>query len=79
LQSLVRLPPPTGGAGGDHGHGNDGDEGRGDGNDDAHGGGSGNGSGDRPPARPQERPLPVGRIGWREIANWDELHANAGP
>jgi type IV pilus assembly protein PilX len=79
LQSLVRLPPPAGGAGGDHGHGNDGDEGQGDGNDDAHGRNSGNGSGDRPPARPQERRLPAGRIGWREIANWDELHAHAVP
>ena len=84
VQSLVRLPPPEGGAGGDHGHGNDGDEGQDDGNDDAHGRDSGNGSGDRPPARPQERLpqerlLPAGRIGWREIANWDELHAHAGP
>jgi type IV pilus assembly protein PilX len=79
LQSLVRQPPPAGGAGGDHGHGNDGDEGHDDGNDDAHGRNSGDGSGDRPPARPQERRLPVGRIGWREITNWDELHAHAGP
>ncbi|MCS0633070.1 PilX N-terminal domain-containing pilus assembly protein [Telluria mixta] len=84
LQSLVRLPPPAEGAGGEHGHGNDGDEGHDDGNDDAHGRNSGNGSGDRPPARPPERRpperrLPSGRIGWREIANWDELHAHAGP
>ena len=79
LQSLVRLPPPAGGAGGDHGHGKGGDEGHDDGNDDAHGRNSGNGSGDRPPARPQERRLPAGRIGWREITNWDELHVHAGP
>jgi type IV pilus assembly protein PilX len=71
LQSLVRLPPPAGGHGGDHGHGNDGDEGQDNGNDDAQGGGHG--------ARPPERRLPAGRIGWREIANWDELHARAGP
>nr|WP_052170866.1 PilX N-terminal domain-containing pilus assembly protein [Massilia sp. JS1662] len=65
------------------------DEGHHDGNDDAHGGGESNDggdgsegggrSGDRPPARPQERRLPAGRIGWREIENWDELHARAGP
>jgi type IV pilus assembly protein PilX len=74
LQSLVRLPPAGG-----HGHGsaegNDSDEEHDDGNDDAHG----RGNGDRPPARPQERRLPAGRIGWREIANWDELHARARP
>ncbi len=81
LQSLVRLPPPAGGAGGERGHGNaggseggeDSDEGHDEGNDDAHG------SGDPPPAGPQERPLPAGRIGWREVANWDELHARARP
>ena len=75
LQSLVRLPPPAGGHGGNQGHENDGDEGQDNGSDDAHGGGNA----DRPPARPQERRLPAGRIGWREIANWDELHARAGP
>lgn len=36
-------------------------------------------SGDRLPARPRERRLPAGRIGWREIANWDELHARTRP
>jgi type IV pilus assembly protein PilX len=75
LQSLVRLPPQAGGHGGDPEHGNDGDEGQDNGSDDAHGGGNGG----HPPARPQERRLPAGRIGWREIANWDELHARAGP
>lgn len=92
LQSLVRLPPPDG-AGRDHGRGNaegsdsdeGSDEGHHDGNDDAHGGrggdGSegGDGSGDRRPSPPHERRLPAGRIGWREIANWDELHARARP
>jgi type IV pilus assembly protein PilX len=74
LQSLVRLPPPVRGAGEDHGHGNDGNEGHDDDNGDTHEGGNG----DRPPEA-QERRLPAGRIGWREIANWDELHAHAGP
>ncbi len=93
LQSLVRLPLPDG-AGRDHGHGSaegnesdeDGDEAHDDGNQDAHGSGGagdrgegGGSSGDRLPARPHERRLPAGRIGWREIANWDELHARAGP
>jgi type IV pilus assembly protein PilX len=71
LQSVVRLPPPARGAGGDDGHGNDGDGGHDDGNDDTHERGNGD--------RPRERRLPAGRIGWREIANWDELHAHAGP
>lgn len=70
LQSLVRLPPPAEGAGGERGRGDDGDEGRDDGNNDA--------PGDLPPAGQPERRLPAGRIGWREIANWDELHARAG-
>jgi len=68
LQSLVRLPvPQAGGAGQDHGHGNQRDEGHDDGNEDAHGGGTG------------DSRLAAGRIGWREIANWDELHARAQP
>jgi len=71
LQSLVRLPPPAGGAAGNHG--DDSDEGHDEGSDDAHG------SDDPAPARPQGRRLPEGRIGWREIANWDDLHARAGP
>ena len=75
LQSLVRLPPPAGGAGQEHGHGNESDGGHDNGNEDAHGGGNGDG----PPAPPQGRRLPAGRIGWREIANWDELHAHAEP
>jgi type IV pilus assembly protein PilX len=75
LQSLVRVPPPAGGTGGDHGHGNDDDEGHDNGNEDARGGGNGDGQ----PSRPPERRLPAGRIGWREIANWDELHARTRP
>ena len=31
------------------------------------------------PATPSSTPLPPGRIGWREIVNWSELHARAGP
>jgi type IV pilus assembly protein PilX len=73
LQSLYRLPPAPGGAGQDHGHGHESDEGHDDGND------GGQGSGDPSPAPPQGRRLPAGRIGWREIANWAELHARAGP
>jgi type IV pilus assembly protein PilX len=73
LQSLVRLPPPAGGAEGNHGHGDDSDEGHDEGSDEAHG------NDDPTPARPQGRRLRAGRIGWREIANWDELHARAGP
>jgi type IV pilus assembly protein PilX len=69
LQSLVRLPlPRADGAGQDHGHGNERDEGHDNGNEDAHGRGGGD-----------DLRLPAGRIGWREIANWDELHARAQP
>jgi len=71
LQTLVRLPLPARGAGGEDGHGRDGDGGHDDGNDESHDGGNGD--------RRRERQLPAGRIGWREIANWDELHAHAGP
>lgn len=77
LQSLIRLPPPAGGAEANRGHQDDSDEGHeevhDEGTDDAHG------SDNPSPARPQERRLPAGRIGWREIANWDELHARTGP
>lgn len=85
--------PGVGGRGDGPGHagGNDGGNGeggdQGDGHDDdqggAHGGGAGNGNGsgnDSPPApQPQGRQLPAGRLGWREIANWAELHAHARP
>jgi type IV pilus assembly protein PilX len=30
-----------------------------------------------PPSQPQAQALPAGRIGWRDIANWPELHARA--
>jgi type IV pilus assembly protein PilX len=74
LQSLYRLPPP---AQPDHGQGNADGNGSDGGHDDGHDGAHDN---DGPPlARPQGRPLPAGRIGWREIANWAELHARAEP
>ncbi len=73
LQSLVRVPPPAGGAEGNHGHGDDSDEGHDEDSDDAHG------SDNPTPAGPQGRRLPAGRVGWREVTNWDELHARAGP
>jgi len=83
LQSLYRLPPPsTGGAGGSgagggqgDGHGNGDDNDHGEPHDNGHDDGHGNGN----PGQPQEHPLPAGRIGWREIANWSELHARARP
>jgi type IV pilus assembly protein PilX len=34
---------------------------------------------DTGPAPDPPRTLPAGRIGWREIANWPELHARAQP
>jgi type IV pilus assembly protein PilX len=68
LQSLYRLPPPSGGGPGDgNGNGND----NGGSHDNGHDGGS--------PDQPQAHQLPAGRIGWREIANWSELHARARP
>lgn len=41
--------------------------------------GNGNGNGNASSSAQQERPLPAGRVGWREIANWAELHARAQP
>lgn len=35
------------------------------------------GAGPDPPRPAAAPPLPTGRIGWREIANWPELHAHA--
>jgi len=37
----------------------------------------GGGRGPGPPAGALPVPIPAGRIGWREIANWPELHARA--
>ena len=74
-----------GGNGGERGGGNDsgsdnGDgEGHDNGNDGAHGGGSDNGSGGSSAVQPQGRQLPAGRIGWRDVANWAELHAHVQP
>ena len=79
-----------GGHGSGDGHGNEGgkhDDGN-DGDDHAgeldHGGGNGTGDGNGggeapPPGKPPGRMLPAGRLGWREIANWPELHARAQP
>ena len=74
LQSLYRLPPPPAGGTGD-GHGNGGGNGDDNDNGDTHDNGHGNGD----PRQPQRGQLPAGRIGWREIANWAELHARARP
>jgi type IV pilus assembly protein PilX len=63
---VVRLPPAAGGAGRDHGQGDESDEGHDNGNDGAHGGDP---SPAQPPrSEPPGRRLPAGRIGWREIA-----------
>ena len=83
LQSLYRLPPPStggaggGGTGGGHGdgNGNGADNDHGEPHDNGHDNGHGNGN----PGQPQAHQLPAGRIGWREIANWSELHARAQP
>jgi len=72
LQSLYRLPPPSGGGHGDgNGNGDDNGESHDNGHDDGHGNGN--------PGQPQAHQVPAGRIGWREIANWSELHARARP
>ena len=84
-----------GNEGGGHDDGNDGDGragGRGHGGGEPGGGGTDDGSGtdngsggddpggDTPPAgKAPGRTLPAGRLGWREIANWPELHARAQP
>jgi type IV pilus assembly protein PilX len=89
LQTLYRRPRPGpaaghaggpgdgngNGNGGGHDDGNDTGDGYDDGNEDTHSGGNGRPS----EARPQGRQLPAGRIGWRDIANWAELHARAQP
>jgi type IV pilus assembly protein PilX len=87
LQSLYRLPPPAsaggGGGGTGHGHGDGHGDGNGSGDDNGDDNGNGephdNGPGNGNPGQPQGRQLPAGRIGWREIANWSELHARARP
>jgi type IV pilus assembly protein PilX len=93
LQSLYRLPAPRAGGdqgsgdgnsgknGGENGGGNDSGSGNGDGegHDNGNDGAHGNGNGNSTSARPQGRQLPAGRIGWRDIANWAELHARARP
>ena len=83
LQSLYRLPPPSAGGAGASGTGGGqaGDNGNGDDNDNGepHDNGHGNGHGNGNPGQPQRGQLPAGRIGWREIANWSELHARVLP
>jgi type IV pilus assembly protein PilX len=83
LQSLYRLPPSTGGAGAGGGHGdgngNDDDNDHGGPHDNGHDNGHGDGHGNGNPGQPQAHQLPAGRIGWREIANWSELHARTHP
>lgn len=41
--------------------------------------GNGNGNGNASSSAQQGRRLPAGRVGWREIANWAELHARTQP
>jgi type IV pilus assembly protein PilX len=64
LQSVVRKPAPVGGASG----GASGAEAGAD---------AEAGNGPEPPAAQPTVQLPAGRIGWREIANWPQLHAQA--
>lgn len=78
LQSLYRTPAAeTPGAAGadDEDEDEDEDEGAGEGGDEDD---DTPGTGPDPPRSPATPPpLPAGRIGWREIANWPELHARA--
>jgi type IV pilus assembly protein PilX len=74
LQSLYRTAAPAapGGAGaGEQEEEAGGDAGAGPEPQD------GAGAGPDPPRSAPAPPLPAGRIGWREIANWPELHARA--
>jgi type IV pilus assembly protein PilX len=64
LQAVVRKPAP------DHGSGQGDEQGNGHGNE--QGSGQGKGAAAAPPVR-----LPAGRIAWREIPNWPQLHAQA--
>nr|WP_314543645.1 pilus assembly protein [uncultured Massilia sp.] len=70
LQSLYRAPAPEApvAAGADE----ENEEEGGDEDDDEPGAGP-----DPPRSAATPPPLPAGRIGWREIANWPELHARA--
>jgi len=80
-----------GSGGGANGGRNDGVDGAGDGNgngdstgngtsnDNGNGDGNGNGNGNASSSAQQGRLLPAGRVGWREIANWAELHARTRP
>lgn len=73
LQSLYRTPAAeTPGAAGADEEGEDASEDEDDDEDDEPGAGP-----DPPRTAATPPPLPAGRIGWREIANWPELHARA--
>lgn len=66
-----------GGDGAGDGNGNGASTGNGTSND--NGNGDGNGNGNASSSAQQGRQLPAGRVGWREIANWAELHARTRP
>jgi type IV pilus assembly protein PilX len=74
------------GSGGANGSGNGGVDGAGDGgngvsngNGNSNDNGNGNDNDNATSSAQQGRQLPAGRAGWREIANWAELHARAQP
>jgi type IV pilus assembly protein PilX len=89
LQSVYRLPLPASAAGGGSGSGSANGNGNGSGSDSGNGASTGNGTsndngngddnGNASSSAQQGRQLPAGRIGWREIANWAELHARTQP
>lgn len=91
LQSLYRVPPPAAPpAAGDADAGDAADAGAdapteeptGESADEPAAGPTNEAAGPDPPSPPAAVPpaaLPAGRIGWREIANWPELHARAQP
>jgi type IV pilus assembly protein PilX len=73
LQSLYRTAVPAAPGGAGAGEQEEEDEDAGDGPEPQ----DGAGAGPDPPRPAAAPPLPAGRIGWREIANWPELHARA--
>ena len=95
LQSVYRLPVAATGTGGTGGSGDPSGDGGGSesGGTDETGDGSGNGAstgngisngngndnGNSSSSAQQGSQLRAGRVGWREIANWAELHARTQP